>query len=98
MRAEQVPVSRRTLPPPVSSGSHRVVTDDGGRAGWVRSDPVIAISRTGQDLTVYGLFSLLFTAVTVVAVAASVGLRNGVTRQIAYFDEDNTTDVESVVR
>lgn len=33
----------------------------------------------------------------VVAVVASVWLRNGVTRQIAHFDGDDATDVESLV-
>lgn len=47
--------------------------------------------------TEYGLFSLSFTVVAIVSVLASVGLRNGVTRQVAFYGADDDGDVAGVV-
>jgi O-antigen/teichoic acid export membrane protein len=45
----------------------------------------------------YGLFSLSFTVIAIVSVLASVGLRNGVTRQIAFYGADDGEAVRGVV-
>ncbi|MFB6234342.1 MAG: oligosaccharide flippase family protein [Halopenitus sp.] len=63
----------------------------------------MALMLTGRGLFTrsfspeeYGLFSLAFTVASILTVVATLGLRNGVTRQVAFHGADDT-DADEVV-
>jgi O-antigen/teichoic acid export membrane protein len=79
----------------VAGGAAVVVT--GTLSGMLLQVGGRALFTRAYTPTEYGLFSLAFTVIAIVSVLASVGLRNGVTRQIAFYGADDGEDVRGVI-
>lgn len=79
----------------VASGAAVVVT--GTLVGMLLQVGGRALFTRTYTQSEYGLFSLSFTVIAIVSVLASVGLRNGVTRQIAFYGAGDDDEVRGVI-